>query len=80
MGRMMKMIWNQVVERFNLPAESSVVLSDNTDDHPWNMLAAGRILERLEIEMLDGKKFNNWIWLQFDNVADAVAFKLVWEE
>ncbi|KKN08115.1 hypothetical protein LCGC14_1059830, partial [marine sediment metagenome] len=21
-----------------------------------------------------------WVWLQFDDVADAVAFKLMWEE
>lgn len=76
----MRATWNQVVEQCNVSTELSVVISSNTDDHPWNMLSAGRIIERLQPDAVHIKKLENWIWFQFNNVADAVAFKLSWEE
>ena len=76
----MRVTWSQVIEQCNVPPELSVVISSNTDDHPWRMLDAGRIIERLQPDAVHIKKSENWIWFQFGNIADAAAFKLVWEE
>ena len=76
----MRVTWNQVVEQCNVPIELSVVISSDTDDHPWSMLSAGRIIERLQPNEVHIKKLENWIWFQFNNIADAAAFKLSQEE
>lgn len=76
----MRATWNQVVEQCNVPIELSVIISSNKDDCLLSMLNAGRIIERLEPDAVHIKILENWIWFQFTNVADAVAFKLVWEE
>lgn len=76
----MGVTWDQITEQCNVPMELSIIVSNNMDNHPWDMLAAGRIIERLQLDEIHIKRCENWIWFQFGKIADAVAFKLSWEE
>lgn len=77
----MKQNWEYNVKNCNIPVERSVMVCDQIDDHPWLTHDAGYLLSELKIKkekaLLCG--CGRWIWIQFDDVADAVAFKLLWE-
>lgn len=78
----MKQNWKYNVKNCNIPVERSVMVSDRIDAHIWLAQDAGYLLSELKIkkEKAGLHECGRWIWLQFDNVADAVAFKLLWEE
>lgn len=78
----MKLGWDNNVENCNIPIERSIMISDEMHGGAWEALEAGYLLSDLKIEKekagLHG--CGKWIWIQFDNVSDAVAFKLLWEK
>jgi len=78
----MKQNWEYNVKNCNIPVERSVMIGDQIDDHAWDTLEAGYLLSDLKIEKERARLYGcgRWIWLEFTNIADAVAFKLLWEE
>lgn len=78
----MKQNWEYNVKNCNIPVERSVMICDQICDYAWDAMKAGYLLSELKIEKEKAilHECGRWIWLQFDNVADAVAFKLLWEE
>lgn len=77
----MKQNWEYNVKNCNIPVERSVMVCDQTEDYPWAGLAAGFLLSDLKIEKekLELYRCGRWIWIQFENISDAVAFKLLWD-
>lgn len=75
----MEWTWEKIAEHCKVSSERFVIISDNND--PWNtFITVGRILERLDINQGTRHRCGCWIWLEFDNILDATAFKLAWEE
>ena len=78
----MKQGWEYNVKNCHIPVERSVMIGDEMGDHAWEALEAGYLLSELGIkkEKAGLHGCGKWVWLQFDDVSDAVAFKLLWEE
>lgn len=74
--------WEYNVKNCNIPVERSVMINDCPYDHPWLAQDAGYLLSKLKIDKEKAvlHECGRWIWLQFDDISDAVAFKLLWEE
>lgn len=74
--------WEDNIKNCHIPMERAVVISNQTGDYPWLALYAGRLLSELKIEKekVGLHRCGCWLWLRFDDVADSVAFKLLWEE
>lgn len=78
----MKQGWEYNVKNCNIPVERSIMVSDQLEDHSWDAIEVGYLLSELGIKKEKAGLYGCgcWIWLQFDDVSDAVAFKLSWEK
>lgn len=72
--------WNNNVRNCNIPIDRSIMVSDNQYEYEWDLIAAGVLIGKLG---LNENKYcfhacGKWWWIQFDNIEDAIAFKLLW--
>ncbi len=74
--------WDDNIQNCHIPVERAIAITNQVGDYPWLARDAGYLLSELGIkkEKAELHRCGRWVWLQFDDVADAVAFKLLWEE
>ena len=76
----MKKGWDYNVKNCHVDIERAIMISDDKYNFCWHVYEAGRIIGNLGFdEKCEMRHCGKWYWLSFDEIEDAMAFKLKWE-
>ena len=70
--------WEGNVANCSIDESVSVMISDHILEYGALCLRAGMIIQELGLDDPGVHACGRWKWIEFKNVADAVAFKLRW--